>query len=84
VIDDYRDLAAAIAELKIRGAPAIGIAGAYAVALGAIKLESKNPDEFRTVLNGIIASIAATRPTARNLFFALERLRQAAAAVGDI
>ena len=66
-------------ELKIRGAPAIGIAGAYAVTLGALKIESTNIKEFSNSLDGIIATIAATRPTARNLFFALERMRQAAA-----
>ena len=78
-MDDYHNLAAAIAELKIRGAPAIGIAGAYAVALGALKIESTSPEEFNNSLKGIITTIAATRPTARNLFFALERMRKAAA-----
>ena len=62
-------------ELKIRGAPAIGIAGAYAVALGASKIDSATRDGFLKKLHGVINTIAATRPTARNLFFALERMK---------
>ena len=42
----YQDIASAIAELKIRGAPAIGVAGAYAVALGALKIKTTAKDEF--------------------------------------
>jgi methylthioribose-1-phosphate isomerase len=79
-LDDYRDVAAAIKELKVRGAPAIGIAGAYAVALGALKIEAVATDEFLKELDIIIETIGATRPTARNLFFALERLKRAATA----
>jgi methylthioribose-1-phosphate isomerase len=64
--------------LKIRGAPAIGIAGAYAVALGARKIDDASKAVFLEKLNDIIEFIAATRPTARNLFFALERMRKVA------
>jgi len=67
-------------ELKIRGAPAIGIAGAYAVALGARKIDAANRDEFLKKLQDVIDAIAATRPTARNLFLALERLKKTAEA----
>ena len=77
-LDDYRDVAAAIKELKIRGAPAIGIAGAYAVALGALKIEATTADDFLKKLQDVIDAIAATRPTARNLFFALERMKKVA------
>ncbi len=83
-LDDYRDVASAIRELKIRGAPAIGIAGAYAVVLGALKIDSMDRDEFLMELSGIIKEIAATRPTARNLFFALERMNKAAEAGKNI
>ena len=83
-LDDYRDIASAINELKIRGAPVIGIAGAYAVALGALKIDSTSRDDFLERLRGIIDAIAATRPTARNLFFALERMKKVAHAAGDI
>jgi methylthioribose-1-phosphate isomerase len=76
-LDDYREVCAAIKEMKVRGAPAIGIAGAYAVALGALEIESKTTDIFLKKLQGVIDAIAATRPTARNLFFALERMKKA-------
>lgn len=76
-LDNYEDVATAIRELKIRGAPAIGIAGAYAVALGVLKIESESADDFLKELHSIIDVIAATRPTARNLFFALERMKDA-------
>jgi len=71
-------VAAAIKELKVRGAPAIGIAGAYAVSLGAQKIMAKSREKFLIDLDCIIDEIAATRPTARNLFFALERMKSAA------
>ena len=86
-LDDYREVASAIRELKIRGAPAIGIAGAYSVVLGALKIDSVDRDTFLGELNGIIEEIGATRPTARNLFYALERMKTAAEAgknVADI
>jgi methylthioribose-1-phosphate isomerase len=75
---DYQELASAIRELKIRGAPAIGIAGAYAVVLGALKIKANDKDSFLEELGKIIQTIGATRPTARNLFFALERMQQVA------
>jgi methylthioribose-1-phosphate isomerase len=65
-------------ELKIRGAPAIGIAGAYAVALGALEIKTENRVEFLESLRGVIEAVAATRPTAKNLFFALERIKAVA------
>ncbi|HJX13092.1 MAG TPA: S-methyl-5-thioribose-1-phosphate isomerase [Dehalococcoidales bacterium] len=79
-LDDYTEIAAAIRELKIRGAPAIGIAGAYAVALGALKISPTDKSDFLRLLRGVIDTVAATRPTARNLFFALERMRKVAEA----
>ncbi len=83
-LGDYREVASAIAELKIRGAPAIGIAGAYGIALGALKIESEKEGEFRRKLAQVIATIAATRPTARNLFWAIQRLRKVAEAGDDV
>ncbi len=76
---NYRQVASAIRELKIRGAPAIGVAGAYAIALGALSITTHSEDEFREKLQDIIRTITATRPTARNLFRAIERMEQAAA-----
>ena len=77
-LDDYQGVASAIIELKIRGAPAIGIAGAYAVALGALKIKSAVRKNFLEKLHKVIEAIAATRPTAHNLFFALERMKRVA------
>ncbi|MBI2831319.1 MAG: S-methyl-5-thioribose-1-phosphate isomerase [Chloroflexi bacterium] len=85
--DRYQDIASAIAELKIRGAPAIGVAGAYGVALGALGIEAKSGEGFQKKLLKVIKDIGSTRPTARNLFQALERMQRVAEstkAVGDI
>ena len=75
--DDYLEVAVAIKELKVRGAPAIGVAGAFGVAVGALSIESDDVDSFRTQLAAIVATINTTRPTARNLFWATERMEKA-------
>jgi methylthioribose-1-phosphate isomerase len=80
----YQEIASAIAELKIRGAPAIGVAGGYAVALGALRIEAGAKAEFIKELKGIIQAIASTRPTARNLFRTLERMQRTAEAGKDV
>ena len=77
-LSQYQDIASAIVELKIRGAPAIGVAGAYAVALGALHIETRSKNEFLEKLKHISQAIASTRPTARNLFQALDRMEQTA------
>jgi methylthioribose-1-phosphate isomerase len=79
---DYRDVAAAIRELKVRGAPAIGIAAAYGLALGAQDIEAVSKEEFISRLGPISAELAGTRPTAVNLFWALRRMNEVAEA-GD-
>jgi len=79
-----QDIAPAIVELKIRGAPAIGVAGGYAVALGALQIKASSKAEFIKDLRNIIRAIASTRPTARNLFHALERMQRTAEAVKDV
>jgi len=83
-LDDYRDVASAITELKIRGAPAIGVAGGYGIVLGALKIESAQKSDFLKKLDVVMAEIAATRPTARNLFWAIQRMRKAAEGVDDV
>ncbi len=74
-LNTYQDIASAITELKIRGAPAIGVAGGYGVALGALEIEAKSRDEFLGRLRGISQTLAATRPTAKNLFRAIDRMQ---------
>ncbi|MBA7625979.1 Methylthioribose-1-phosphate isomerase [subsurface metagenome] len=83
-LNHYQDIASAVTELKIRGAPAIGVAGGYGVALGALEIETKSRDEFLGKLRGVIQTIAATRPTAKNLFRAIDRMEQVAAVGKDI
>ena len=83
-LSDHQSIASAITELKIRGAPAIGIVGAYAVALAALKIEAGNREEFFEKLRDSISTIAATRPTARNLFGAIDRMEEVAQADNTI
>lgn len=66
----------AIKKLKVRGAPAIGIAGAYGLYLGVRELESKNFTSFNVELNRWIEYLKSSRPTAVNLSWALERINQ--------
>jgi methylthioribose-1-phosphate isomerase len=83
-LEDYHDVALAIAEMKVRGAPAIGVAGAYGIALGALQIKAETKREFLTKLEDVFTTIGNTRPTARNLFHAIERMREAAEKAGDI
>ncbi len=80
----YQDIASAIIELKIRGAPAIGVAGGYAIALGALEIPSESKEDFRKKLRKVIQTIAATRPTARNLFRTVERMERVVEAGGKV
>jgi methylthioribose-1-phosphate isomerase len=75
----YRDIAAAIRRLAIRGAPLTGIAAAYGLALAA--LAAAGPD-FRAEIEEAAAELRATRPTAVNLSWALDRVLAAAAEAG--
>lgn len=71
----YQELISAIKDLTVRGAPAIGVAAAMAAALGALALPPMPPDSFRQKFIEICDEIAKARPTARNLFWALERMK---------
>lgn len=75
---DYKVVASAIKRLQIRGAPAIGVAGGYGIALGALAIEAGSKADFLKKFAKVSQTIAGTRPTARNLFFAVERMEQAA------
>lgn len=81
---DYRQVVSAIKGMKVRGAPAIGIAAAYGIALGALKMKAKNKDEFAARLEHILSAFAASRPTAVNLFHAIDRMRRAALKAGSV
>lgn len=81
---DCRDVSAvweAIRALRVRGAPAIGIAAAYGVCLGLQPLTPADPERFLVELDQVIDYLAGSRPTAVNLFWALRRLRHVGADV---
>ncbi len=73
---DYREVAKAIREMVIRGAPAIGVAAAMGAALGVLHSRAKSIEAFRTEFAEICDTLAKTRPTAVDLFWALERMQR--------
>jgi methylthioribose-1-phosphate isomerase len=73
---DYKVAADAIIELKLRGAPLIGIAAAYGVVLGVQNFKSDNKKNFQIHFYKLIDIFRKTRPTAKNLFYALNRLEK--------
>ncbi len=75
---DFRQVVSAIKQLKVRGAPAIGVAAAYGIALGAQQIKAKDKAEFDSYLEKIFSAFSASRPTAVNLFHAIGRMRQVA------
>lgn len=70
----YEEVAEAIKMLRIRGAPLIGIAGAYGLALCAQSIEIKSRPRFLRELHRIAEALASTRPTAVNLRWAIDRM----------
>ena len=77
--DDWRGVAAAIRAMKVRGAPAIGIAAAYGLVLAAHQIPVGTMEAFRAAFGEVCAAFAQTRPTAVNLFGAIKRLQQVVA-----
>ena len=73
---DVEEVASAIRDLKVRGAPAIGVTAAMGVALGAQIISATDYEPFAKELVGVCQRLAATRPTAVNLFWAIERMKQ--------
>lgn len=71
---DYQTVAEGIRHLCIRGAPAIGIAAAMGIALGAQDIRAHNYDEFMEGLFPVMETMLATRPTAVNIRWAVERI----------
>jgi len=71
----YIQMAQAIEKMVIRGAPAIGIAAAYGLALGAMALTAGTGRSLDRDFEKIYKRLERTRPTARNLFWALERMK---------
>ena len=73
---DYETVAKGIKELWVRGAPAIGVSAAMGLALGARQIAASSFDEFWPKFEEICAHMAATRPTAVNLFWAIDRIKK--------
>lgn len=72
--DDYRIVAKAIKELQVRGAPAIGAAAAFGLVLGAKEILNAQNKDFVKNLTEIAGHLKAQRPTAVNLFWAIDRM----------
>ena len=73
---DYREVAQAIKDMVVRGAPAIGTAAAYAMALEALYTRTSDLATLREELRQADAVLRASRPTAVNLFWALDRVQR--------
>ena len=74
--DSAKSVAEGIRSMVVRGAPAIGVAAAYGVALEALRLQKNSMAEFRQGLEAGFDILAKSRPTAVNLFWALDRMRR--------
>ncbi len=73
----YEEVAQAIKDMVVRGAPAIGVAAAMGVALGVKSITASDPETIETQFRSICDRMASTRPTAVNLFWAIERMKRA-------
>jgi len=81
--NDYKAVAEAIRGMIIRGAPAIGVAAAMGIALGARDITADTQESFFRQLENVCDVMARTRPTAVNLFWAIERMKRIAEANRD-
>ncbi len=73
---DFTEVAEAIRELKVRGAPAIGVTAALGIALGALQYRQQDIEGFHRHMDAVSVVLAATRPTAVNLFWAVDRMKR--------
>jgi len=72
----YEQVADVIVTMVVRGAPAIGVSAAYGVALGVLRSSARSAAEFAPEFDCICALLAGTRPTAVNLFWAIDRMKR--------
>jgi len=73
--ENSRDIADAITDMVVRGAPAIGISAAFAIVIAASKHYLANPESWQQAMEDDLSYLAASRPTAVNLFWAIKRMR---------
>ena len=81
---DYRCIAGAIRALEVRGAPLIGVAAGYALALAALEEGDRDTGALRSRLRAAADELRATRPTAVNLAWALDRALAVAEGAADV
>lgn len=81
--DSAKEVAKAIKEMIVRGAPAIGIAAAYAVVLAARSAYKASQDNWREIIEAELEILSASRPTAVNLNWAIAEMRQEFASIED-
>ncbi|MHA1596879.1 MAG: S-methyl-5-thioribose-1-phosphate isomerase [Candidatus Asgardarchaeia archaeon] len=82
--ETYEEVAEAIRKMKIRGAPAIGVAAAMGIALAAINSKAKSMEEFVREVKKAADELKNTRPTAVNLFWAVDRMLRLLHAEGSV
>lgn len=80
---DYREVARAIETMVVRGAPAIGVTAAYAIYLAAKEFSGLAKDAYLAEMEEACRVLGATRPTAVNLFWAVDRMRRVIKAGAD-
>jgi methylthioribose-1-phosphate isomerase len=83
-LSGYREVAEAIRSMRVRGAPALGVTAGYGMALAALELRACTSEEFQAGLDCAQRELAATRPTAVNLFWGLARMRAVADAASSV
>jgi len=84
VLTQVSEVAQAIKDMVVRGAPAIGITAAYGIVLAAQAAYAKAPEQWQTVIQADLQQLAQARPTAVNLVWAIQRLSQCFAEItGD-
>ena len=83
VVSHYEQAVDAIRGMQVRGAPAIGVTAAYAVAMAARQIAERNPEDFDVLLDEASSLIRAARPTAVNLGWAVDRMLAVASGGGS-
>ncbi|MEW6143193.1 MAG: S-methyl-5-thioribose-1-phosphate isomerase [Chloroflexota bacterium] len=81
-LSDYCEVVEAIKSLRVRGAPVIGITAGYGIALGAKGIKAGTKRGFMRKLEAVLKDFATSRPTAVNLFHAIDRMRSVASGAG--
>lgn len=83
-LSGYQEVVQVIKQMKVRGAPAIGVVAAYGVALGAQSVQAETKEDYLARLHLVTEALASTRPTAVNLFRAIQRMKTIAEGGEDI